>query len=114
MVALTRIHVVVRLEIFVNDPNTKTGESPTLSGLRLGQWARVRAIDGGRFMAQRMGMLGIRRGVDVRVVHGPGPRGAVVQVGGARIALGRGVIEQIHVELHAALDTGANVKGEHR
>lgn len=98
----------------MNHSGGDVGAVRALSALRSGERARVCSIDGGRFMAQRMGMLGIRRGVDVRVVHGPGPRGAVVQVGGARIALGRGVIEQIHVELHAALDTGANVKGEHR
>ena len=45
-----------------------------------------------------MRMLGIRRGTDIRVIHGPGKRGAVLQVGGARLALGWGVIQRIEVE----------------
>jgi ferrous iron transport protein A len=36
------------------------------------------------------------------VVHGPGQRGAVLQVGGARIALGWGVIQHIEVALPGA------------
>jgi len=70
--------------------------------LKLGDSARVRDVTGGRGMQQRMRMLGIRRGTDIRVVHGPGQRGAVLQVGGARIALGWGVIQRIEVELPGA------------
>lgn len=73
------------------------GQRP-LSSLKPGVRALVKGIDGGRFMVQRMGMLGIRRGVEVRIVHGPGLRGAVVQVGAARIALGRALIDCVRVE----------------
>ena len=78
--------------------------NPSLSvgDLKLGDSARVRDVTGGRGMQQRMSMLGIRRGTDIRVVHGPGKRGAVLQVGGARIALGWGVIQRIEVELPGA------------
>ncbi|MGC9162498.1 MAG: FeoA family protein [Thiomonas sp.] len=72
-------------------------EVVSLAQVRHGQCARVVSIDGGRTMAQRMVMLGIRRGVPLCVVHGPGVRGTVVQVGGARIALGRGVTDKILV-----------------
>ncbi|MGE0072858.1 MAG: ferrous iron transport protein A [Thiomonas sp.] len=71
----------------------------SLAQLTHGQCAEVVDFDGGQVMAQRMVMLGIRRGVALCVVHGPGARGAVVQVGGARIALGRGVIDKIRVAL---------------
>lgn len=65
--------------------------------------AKVVDFDGGRAMVQRMVMLGIRRGVPLCVVHGPGARGTVVQVGGARIALGRGVTDKILVTPIAAM-----------
>ena len=86
----------------MNVQETKSTTLRALSRLRRGDHARVRVIDGGRAMAQRMGMLGIRPGVDVHVVHGPDMRGAVLLVGGARIALGRGVIDCIRVEAHPA------------
>jgi ferrous iron transport protein A len=72
-------------------------ESTTLSKLGSGRSARVTAIDGSAGLPQRMAMLGIRRGVDLCVVHGPGARGAVVRVGTARIALGREIIDHIRV-----------------
>ena len=63
-----------------------------------GACAVVQEVGGGRAMMQRMLMLGIRRGAQLRLLHGPGVRGAVVGVGGARIALGRDVIEHIRVQ----------------
>lgn len=69
-----------------------------LSNVLPGSTATVVAVDGGRAMTQRMLMLGIRRGTQLYVLHGPGGRGAVVRVGGARIALGRGVTEHIRVQ----------------
>ncbi|MCK9189548.1 FeoA family protein [Acidithiobacillus sp.] len=75
--------------------------NPSLSvgDLNLGDSARVRDVGGGRSIQQRMSMLGIRRGIDISVVHGPSKRGAVLQVGGARVALGWGIIQHIEVEL---------------
>ena len=64
-------------------------------------WAFVRVINGGKFVTRRLAMLGIRPGVKLHLVHGPGLHGVVVMAGGARIALGRGVIEHILVELSA-------------
>lgn len=77
-----------------------------LCHLPSGRCATVVDVAGGRAMTQRMLMLGIRRGTALCVVHGPGKRGAVVRVGGARIALGRSVIEQIRVQPDAEA-TGA-------
>jgi ferrous iron transport protein A len=82
----------------------RVSEVLSLAQLPHGRCAKVVEIDGGRQMVQRMVMLGIRRGVPLCVVHGPGARGAVVQVGGARIALGRGVTDKIRV---APIDPGA-------
>lgn len=69
-----------------------------LSAVAPGGCAVVHEVGGGRPMMQRMLMLGIRRGTALRLLHGPGARGAVVAVGGARIALGRDVIEHIRVQ----------------
>lgn len=73
-----------------------------LSAVARGAVAVVQEVGGGRAMMQRMLMLGIRRGVPLRLLHGPGARGAVVGVGGARIALGRDVVELIRVQLAPA------------
>ncbi len=70
-----------------------------------GACALVQEVRGGRAMMQRMLMLGIRRGVRLRLLHGPGARGAVVGVGGARIALGRDVIEHIRVQAAPPTET---------
>ena len=110
---MRRGYVFVSQEQLVNDRKANGEALRVLSALQPGESARVRAVDGGRSMAQRMSMLGIRRGVELRVVHGPGLRGAVVQVGGARIALGRGVIERIRVESHSDLDGTPDGQGEH-
>ncbi len=64
----------------------------------------VQEVGGGRAMMQRMLMLGIRRGVQLRLLHGPGARGAVVGVGGARIALGRDIVEHIRVQATQAFE----------
>lgn len=68
-----------------------------LSGLATGQSAHVSHVAGGRMMVQRLAMLGIRPGVLITLLHGPGRRGAVLRLGGTRVALGRGVIDAIMV-----------------
>lgn len=88
----------------MKQPTNSFAELRALTHLCRGEHATVRAIDGGRLMTQRMSMLGIRPGADLCVVQGPGTRGAVVLVGGARIALGRGVIEHIRVESRPAAE----------
>lgn len=76
--------------------------SPELHELgRLRPKARghVRAIKGDKFVTRRLAMLGVRPGVPVQLVHGPGLHGVVVMAGGARVALGHGVIEHVLVEV---------------
>ena len=57
----------------------------------------VVSIDPMPGLAQRLAMLGIRRGTVLTVLHGPDARGAVVGVGTARIALGRDIVASIRV-----------------
>ena len=48
-------------------------------------------------LAQRMLMLGVRRGTNIQIVQGPNARGTVIMVGGARLALGREAADGICV-----------------
>ncbi len=66
-----------------------------LAALRRGQCARIAAISADA--ARRVAMLGLRRGVELSVLHGPDARGAVVRVGTARIALGRELVDAVAV-----------------
>ena len=83
----------------MNSSIISPSESLFIGDLRLGDHARVLEITGGKAMQQRLGMLGIRRDTSVRVVHGPGKHGAVLQVGGALVALGWGAIQRIRVAI---------------
>lgn len=97
----------------MNEQIDQSVEWTVLSELRTHERVRVQGIDGrDPSMARRLGMLGIRPGVEIQILHGPGVRGAVVRVGGARVALGRQVIEHIQIWRHRA-DTEATVIQEH-
>ncbi|CAG9296994.1 FeoA family protein [Celerinatantimonas diazotrophica] len=76
---------------------TQTGAPQTIKQMQLGNQAVIIKINGTFQQIQRIQMLGLRKGGHIKVVHGPGRRGAVVQSGGARIALGKEIIEQIEV-----------------
>lgn len=80
---------------------THKGAPQTIKQMQLGNQAVIIKINGTSQQIQRIQMLGLRKGGHIKVVHGPGRRGAVVQSGGARIALGKEIIEQIEV---AAID----------
>ena len=47
--------------------------------------------------ALRLALLGIRPGAELRLLQAPGPRGAVLGVGTARIALGRELVRRLQV-----------------
>jgi|MLJW01.1.fsa_nt_gi ferrous iron transport protein A len=66
-----------------------------LAALRRGESARIASLT--TPAAQRLAMLGLRRGVELSVVHGPDARGAVLRVGTARIALGRELVDGVEV-----------------
>ncbi|MDA8439452.1 MAG: FeoA family protein [Propionibacterium sp.] len=57
----------------------------------------VRRADGSPEFRRRLAALGVRRGARVHVVHRTTGGGRIVSVAGARIALGRDVLERIHV-----------------
>jgi ferrous iron transport protein A len=98
------------MDAFIMNSSIISPPEPLFIGdLRPGDHARVLEITGGKVMQQRLGMLGIRRDTFVRLVHGPGKRGAVLQVGGARVALGWGVIQRIRV---AVIPTESTHTGE--
>lgn len=84
--------------IAMHEPANHHPDTWSVVDLRQNDSARVCKLTGDRGMLQRLAMLGIRRGIGIRVVHGPGKRGAILQVGGARIALGWDVIQHIEVE----------------
>lgn len=71
-------------------------QSIILSELPCDTDATVDTIDDAH-LAQRMLMLGIRSGTSLRVLHGPSARGAVVLVGGSRLALGKEAADLIRV-----------------
>ena len=80
--------------------NNNSGEvsiALNVAGLSPSDYAEVAYVAGGRIMNQRLAMLGIRPGVKVQLLHGPGKRGAVLRVGGSRVALGRSVLEHVMV-----------------
>lgn len=92
---------------FVSVASTELHELGRLSPNACGH---VRAIKGGKFVTRRLAMLGIRPGVALKLVHGPGLHGVVVMAGGARIALGHGVIEHVLVEMDAKADQAGETR----
>lgn len=69
-----------------------------LNQLRCGAQGTIVQINADAAEIQRIGMLGLRKGTQIAIVHGPGRRGAVVQSGGARIALGPELTDKIMIE----------------
>lgn len=68
---------------------------------------RVTAIDGGSGLRRRLGCLGLAEGDTLVVVSRAAFRGPLlVQAGGGRVAIGRGVARKIGVEPAAALERG--------
>lgn len=52
-------------------------------------------------LGRRLATLGLRRGVRVALVRKLAAGGRIVAVGGGRIAIERGVLAQLHVEVAA-------------
>jgi ferrous iron transport protein A len=57
---------------------------------------KVKTIEGGRGLVQRLAEMGVLAGTELRVVRGGGP--VIVDVRGHRLILGRGMAERIGVE----------------
>lgn len=68
-----------------------------LTALHAGESARVVAVRGGLARQTRLASMGLTVGGEVRVTHRAVRGPMILQVRGARIALGRGVAASIHV-----------------
>jgi ferrous iron transport protein A len=68
-----------------------------LSTLPDGAAAKFVTVEGGVCLRSRLVAMGLRAGVEIRVVHNGGRGPFVVAVGDARIVLGRGMARQVLV-----------------
>jgi len=68
-----------------------------LSGLPDGARARLVRVDAGHGLRSRLTAMGLRPGVEVRVVNNRGAGPFVVAVEGTRIVLGRGMAHKVYV-----------------
>lgn len=68
----------------------------SLFELAAGRAGIVKNIHGGRGFAQRMAEMGISAGTVVRVIRGGGP--VIIEAGGHRLVIGRGMVNRIMVE----------------
>ena len=66
-----------------------------LAQLRIGETARIMAIEGGRGLRQKLFLRGLIEGMVVRVVSNYGP--VTVEVDRSVVAIGRGMAQRIIV-----------------
>lgn len=76
--------------------NLAAQQPVTLTDLRIGEQARIAAIEGGGRLILRLMGLGLRVGSEVRVLQRRG-QGVVVSNGGTRVALGGNIARRIVV-----------------
>ena len=76
-----------------------------LASLPDGATGRLVTIEGGVGLRSRLTAMGLREGVDVRVVRNGGHGPFVVAAGGTRIVLGRGMAHRVMVDA-ARMGTG--------
>jgi len=68
-----------------------------LSEVAEGDRVHLVGVDAGRGLGARLAAMGLVPGVEVLVVRNRGAGPAVVEVKGARLALGRGMARKIHI-----------------
>ncbi|MBN1269008.1 MAG: ferrous iron transport protein A [Kiritimatiellae bacterium] len=68
-----------------------------MSSLRPGTRARVKTVEGGHAMAQRLAAIGVYAGVDLLVVRGGRDGPVITDVRGTRIIIGRGMASRLMV-----------------
>ncbi len=73
-------------------------KTATLAQIQTGKRAQVIKVQGGRRMLARLATFGFVRGAEVQVLQNYGTGPVIVQIHGARVALGRGEAERILVE----------------
>jgi Fe2+ transport system protein FeoA len=77
----------------------------SLGRLPAGALAKVTALPPGRGLAGRLIALGLTPGAEVCVLQNRGRGPVIVEVHGARVALGRGQAEKVTVEPSLELDS---------
>lgn len=80
-----------------NNYSTQPPKLMTLAELPFGKPATISQITSSLEQVQRLKMMGIRKGVNIMIVHGPSHRGVVIKVGGARIAIGTELLPFIKI-----------------
>ena len=94
--------------------STRTmSRSTTLDQLKSGSRAYVVSVHGGRRMLARLATFGFVRGAEVQVVQNYGAGPVIVQVHGARVALGRGEAQRILVEVNHGPTEGNAYNAQH-
>lgn len=69
-----------------------------LSHAKIGQKVRLKSINWGKGLNRKLQLLGMTPGVSFDVIKGSKFGPWIIEVRGARLALGRGVIDRIEVE----------------
>jgi len=77
-----------------------THNASSLEQLRTGMHARVVAVRGGRRLQARLAAFGFVPGAGIQVLQNYGSGPIIVQVHGARVALGRGEAAHLFVEVN--------------
>ena len=72
-------------------PGEHLGKAPSATPLR------VAAMDGGQAFRMRLAAMGIRIGTELKVVQRQAAGPLIVALRGTRIAIGRGMLDRIHV-----------------
>jgi len=70
----------------------------TLATTAIGEEVRLLEVQGGKQIRKRLADLGLNMGMTVRVVHGISHGPIILAVKDSRLAIGRGMAEQIIVE----------------
>lgn len=73
--------------------------SLTLASAPRGVLVRITDTASAAGLARRLGELGLRPGAVVQCAQGTAGGGRVVEVAGARLALGRSVLQAVHAEV---------------
>ena len=71
----------------------------SLANLSVGQQAMIESLHGGRGLVSRLAVLGFIPGQKINMVQNFGRGPLIVEVRGARVALGRGEARKIIVKL---------------
>lgn len=74
-------------------------ETTKLTGFKRGESGKVKAVEGGHGLINRLSAIGIRPGTELKVVNSSFFRGPVtVRVGNSHVALGHGMAGKVTME----------------